>query len=298
MSTKRHAAPTAHADGMRKKQRADGEGRRSDGVDWGEDSDDELALKTADEVDQLGSRLLFEILGTVRRLRAHFQGVCPYFVSKTLLYDAMVHGPEGVPGPASTSSTALTATDVDVGLLELKQKSLLMAIYLPGAGDEALIETIEYRELVQRVLSAQGRSNHRLQEAVRFFHEEIVGMHPGPIFQLPKSSTSTDHLDVLVKHELVLRMPGGKHTSGVDSFAFKVPGSGSIVSSMVAGRTELVSRIKRKRYHEMLTSKIRKEIKLRKTVLPIEWHIADLVGSGLVHVEDTTVGQLLRLIDD
>ena len=103
---------------------------------------------------------------------------------------------------------------------------------------------------------------------------------------------------MLVKHELVLRMPGGKHTSGVDSFAFKVPGSGSIVSSMVAGRIELVSRIKRKRYHEMLTSKIRKEIKLRKTVLPIEWHIADLVGSGLVHVEDTTVGQLLRLIDD
>ena len=46
----------------------------------------------------------------------------------------------------------------------------------------------------------------------------------------------------------------------------------------------------------MLVSKIRKEIKLRKSTLGIEWHIADLVGSGLVHVEETTVGKLLRLV--
>ena len=286
------------ADGMKKKRRAAGKRYDSDGVDWGDDSDDdELALETADEVDKLGSRPLYEILGTVRRLRARFQVRCPYFVSKTLVYDAMVRGLEGMAGPGSTRSGALTATDVDVGLLELKQKSVLMAIYMPSAGDEALVETSEYREMVQRVLLAEGRTNHRLREAARFFHDEIVGKHPGPTFQLPKSSASTDHLDALVKHELLLRMPGGKHASGVDIFAFKVPGSGRVVSSMIAGRNELVSRIKRKRHHEMLASIIGKKVKLQKTVLPIEWHVADLVGSGLVHVVDTTVGPLLRLVD-
>ena len=66
---------------------------------------------------------------------------------------------------------------------------------------------------------------------------------------------------------------------------------------MIARRNELVSRIKRKRHHEMLASIIGKKVKLQKTVLPIEWHVADLVGSGLVHVVDTTVGPLLRLVD-
>jgi len=46
----------------------------------------------------------------------------------------------------------------------------------------------------------------------------------------------------------------------------------------------------------MLVSKIRKEIKLRKSTLGIDWHIADLIGSGLVNVVPTTVGSLLRLI--
>lgn len=301
-NTKRHAAPTGHADGVRRKHQRVG-GESGDGVDWGEDSDDdELALIAADEVkesvDRLGTRLNYDILGTVRRLRSRFQETCPHFVSKTLIYDAMLRRPERPAGPASTRSDAPTATDIDVGLLELKQKSVLMAIYLPGAGDEALVETSEYRELVQRVFPVEGRANHRLQDAARFFHDEIVGKHPGPVFHLPKSGTSTDLLDALVKHELLLRMPGGKHASGVDTYAFKVPGSGRVVSSMVAGRNELVSRIKRKRHHEMLASKVRQEVKLRKTVLPIEWHVADLVGSGLVHVVDTTVGPLLRLLDN
>ncbi len=298
---KRHAAPTGHADGTNKKQRAGEE--RGDGVDWGEDSDDdELALLAADEVketvDRLGGRLNYDILGTIRRLRLRFQATCPHFVSKTLIYDAMLRGPEGAAGPASTRSDTLTATDIDVGLLELKQKSVLMAIYVPLAGDEALVETCEYRELAQRALPTECCVNNRLREAARFFHDEIVGKHPGPTFHLPKRSASTDLLDALVKHELLLRMPGGKHASGVDTFAFKLPGSGRVVSSMIAGRNELVARIKRKRHHEMLTSKVRKEVKLRKTVLPIEWHIADLVGSGLVHVVNTTVGPLLRLIDN
>ena len=277
--------------------------RPNDGVDWGEDSeDDDLALKTAEEVDRVGGRgtLLYEILGCVRRLRARYHKMCPYFVSKTLVYEAMVGGAEKTGDTAEARSNTVTATDVDVSLEELKQMNVLMAIYVPSVGDEALIETTEYREIVQRVLQHAPRDGptDSLRTAGQFFSEKIVGKYHGPTFQLPKKGPSASHLDVLVKHELLLRMPGGMSATGVDVFSFKVPGSGGVLSSMLAGRSELVSRIKRKRHHEMLVSKIRKEVKLRKTVLGIDWHIADLIGSGLVHVIETTVGPILRLIHE
>jgi len=291
-------------------------------VDWGDDNDDDWGEEEVGLLESLGgSGRLYEILTCVRRLRTKFQATCPHFVSRTLVYDALVGGGEadddneddrddekaGGLGETPGDPHALSVTDVDISLEELKRKKVLMALYLPGVGDVALIETDEYREIVRRLKPRTPKrlnAPDSLRLAIEFFQEIIVGTHPGPTFQMPKGggrgggsgSTSTDHLDVLVKHDLLLRMPAGKNAPNVDVFAFKVPGSGQVVKSCVDGRLELVSRIKRKRHQEMLVSKIRKEIKLRKSTLGIDWHIADLKGSGLVRLVPTTVGSLLRLI--
>jgi serine/threonine-protein kinase 19 len=259
-------------------------------VDWGADSDDDESKKNVDlvlaELDQLDNNaLLYSILTCVRQLRAQFRAVCPYFVSKTLVYDALV-GNDG--------NKTHTATEVDTGLEELKQKKVVMALYMPSVGDDAIIETSEYREIARRAL-IEG-SDLRLRRAGQFLRDEIVGKYQGPTFQLPTSRATAEHLDILVKHEMLLRMPGGKLAAAVDSFGFKVPGSGQIVRSIIEGRNELVSKIKRKKHGEMLDSKVRKEIKLKKSSLGIAWHLADLVGSGLVHVVPTTVGPLLRVV--
>lgn len=212
-------------------------------VDWGEeDSEEDLfALQTAVECEALGSGQLVQVLASVRRLRARFRTTCPYFVSKTLVYDELVGGGEGATGASTTSTPhGLSATDVDVGLEQLKQKKVLTALYMPGIGDFAIIETDEYREIVRRV-SQEREGDNGLQRAIRFFQEEIVGEHHGPTFQIPKSSTMTEHMDMLVKHELLIRMPVGKNAPGIDGFAFKVPGSGRGTDSNVCSLSACAS---------------------------------------------------------
>lgn len=107
------------------------------------------------------------------------------------------------------------------------------------------------------------------------------------------------YLNLLLQHELLLRVPrrNGSHGEMQEVFGFKLPGSGQTIRSVVSGRNELLSKIKRKKNGEILMSKT-STIKLTKTVLGLEWHVKDLIGSGLVHVIETTVGPALRVLKE
>jgi hypothetical protein len=263
--------------------------RRVRGADWGDESDEDLD-EVAQELELLkrldNSGRLYAILACMRRVRSTFQAVCPLFVLKTLLYEALVVGIDG--------KKEYSATEVDIGIEKLKENDVVVALYLPSMGDFALLETEEYISVINRVLLKVD--DPKLKKAGRFLLDELIGKQHGPTIQLPKGSNRGEQLDILVKQEFLLRIPTGSNAPAVDVFGLKVPGSGQLVRSAVEGRTELASKIRRKKHGEMLVSKIRKEVKLKKSSLGLEWHIADLVGSGLVHVVPTTVGPLLRLL--
>lgn len=103
-------------------------------------------------------------------------------------------------------------------------------------------------------------------------------------------------IDLLMQQSLLQR--DSSLSSHGQRFVFCLPGSGHVVKSLLAGRRELLSIIKRKnKYGQMLQSKIQ-QIKLKSSHLNIGWHLKDLIGSGVVHVEDTTVGPLIRVVQD
>ena len=104
------------------------------------------------------------------------------------------------------------------------------------------------------------------------------------------------YLQLLVQNDLILRTPHNNGCVG-EVFGFKMPNSGEAVRSIVSGRNELVSKIKRRKNEEILLSKIN-TIKLVRTSLPMEWHVKDIIGSGLVHVVQTTVGPALRVLKE
>ena len=84
---------------------------------------------------------------------------------------------------------------------------------------------------------------------------------------------------------------------GRQQYGYMVPDSGTAIASVQRGRTELLNRIRRRKNGEMLLSKL-KSIKLSKSILGVDWHVKDLVGLGMVHVTQTTVGPLLRAVVD
>lgn len=115
----------------------------------------------------------------------------------------------------------------------------------------------------------------------------------------PQNNRTGTYIHVLLQNDLLLRIPrpGASGHDLPEVFGFKLPDSGEAVCSVVSGRNELLSKIKRKKNGEILVSKIH-TIKLHKTILPIEWHVKDIIGSGLVHVIDTTVGPALRILQE
>jgi hypothetical protein len=81
----------------------------------------------------------------------------------------------------------------------------------------------------------------------------------------------------------------------VESYFFSVPGTGLVVKNIIAGRKELLAVLEKKKYREMLRSKIVAR-RLTKTCFRTDTVLRDLTGSGLVLPVSTTSGALIRLI--
>jgi len=112
-----------------------------------------------------------------------------------------------------------------------------------------------------------------------------------------RNNRSAIYLQLLLQKDLILRIPRNNGGEAQEVFGFKMPNSGEVVRSVVSGRNELISKMKRKKNGEILASKMN-TIALHKTCLTMEWHMKDIVGSGLVHVVQTTVGPALRVLKE
>jgi len=81
----------------------------------------------------------------------------------------------------------------------------------------------------------------------------------------------------------------------VDSFWFCIPHGGSLIKCIVKGRSEILSRLKKLKFREILLADLCKK-KLRYSTLSVDFHIKDLIGLGQVESMPTTSGALIRLI--
>ncbi|KAF9359933.1 hypothetical protein BGX26_010978 [Mortierella sp. AD094] len=78
------------------------------------------------------------------------------------------------------------------------------------------------------------------------------------------------------------------------AYRFSFRQGGLFVTQFLKGRLEILRKIKRQTFGDMLTSAILSK-PLRGSSLPHEFHIHDIVGSGRVQSVATTSGQLLKL---
>ena len=108
------------------------------------------------------------------------------------------------------------------------------------------------------------------------------------------------YIDLLLQNSFILRsgnLSAMNAKQERQQYGYMVPGSGTAIASVQRGRTELLNRIRRRKNGELLLSKL-KSIKLSKSILGVDWHVKDLIGLGMVHVTQTTVGPLLRAVVD
>jgi len=85
-------------------------------------------------------------------------------------------------------------------------------------------------------------------------------------------------------------------TQNADNFMFCVPNAGSFVASLVKGRKEIISILKRQKFKELLLSDLQIR-KLRYSSLSVDFLIRDMIGLSIVESLPTTNGNLIRLID-
>jgi len=81
-----------------------------------------------------------------------------------------------------------------------------------------------------------------------------------------------------------------------DKWSFTLPKAGKYLTQLSKGRTELLTRLKRKPNKELLQTELEKS-KLRSSNLGTAFHIHDLVGRQDVKSIDTTSGKLIRVVN-
>ena len=76
---------------------------------------------------------------------------------------------------------------------------------------------------------------------------------------------------------------------------FSIPICGKFTIQLLEGRKEILKILNRKKFKEILLKNLIK-IGLKKSNLPIQFHIRDLISVKLIKVEQTTSGKLISLL--
>lgn len=94
-------------------------------------------------------------------------------------------------------------------------------------------------------------------------------------------------ISLLVRRSLLLMMDE-------NTYAFTVPGMSVFVAHRESGDKQIIQLLKSSRYNEMPLSDMQLRT-LKKTMFTAQWHVRDVVGSGIARTVSTTIGNLVRL---
>lgn len=193
-------------------------------------------------------------------------------------------------------SASKDRTTIDRELEQLKNKGTVRLFrLLSGKTDYFVVRMSDYLEKVQLL-------KEKYSDKVEVFDSFVNNV-------LPK------HNDVYITKDILLRLLYGTKTpdetaitllvnaelllnrAEIDSYWFRVPFTGNIVTSLVKGRKGIVSMLKRQKFKELLLSDM-KTRKLQYSTLPIDFLVKDMVGLGMLASIDTTAGPLIRLLNE
>ncbi|KAH8553917.1 serine-threonine protein kinase 19-domain-containing protein [Umbelopsis sp. PMI_123] len=79
-----------------------------------------------------------------------------------------------------------------------------------------------------------------------------------------------------------------------DSYLFAIRGAGTFMTPFIKGRVEILRILKRRQTRDILEKQWRTK-KLRNSIFTHEFHLHDLLGSGRVERQKTTMGDLIKL---
>jgi len=198
-------------------------------------------------------------------------------------------------------SSVTNRTDVDRELDTLKREGVIHIFkLLSGNNDYAAISREDYIKNIRKSLH-----NHPVEQTQVFerFIEKVVPnyndiqIHKTKLLELLFEHTIANTTDLqkdsaltaLVNANIVL-------VHEINHFWFCIPNSGSFIASLVKGRKEIVSILKRQKFKELLLTDLQKK-KLRYSSLSIEFLIKDMIGLNIIARVSTTSGYLIQLKD-
>lgn len=82
--------------------------------------------------------------------------------------------------------------------------------------------------------------------------------------------------------------------SDENTYSFAVPGMGAFVKNRTEGEKQIVRLLNTAPYREMLLPNLEMRT-LKRTIFTAQWHVRDVVGSGIANTVSTSIGTLVRL---
>nr|CCA27016.1 conserved hypothetical protein [Albugo laibachii Nc14] len=117
----------------------------------------------------------------------------------------------------------------------------------------------------------------------------------GAFQSISESASSTDSFqnDILWLRRLGFLLP----TTSLhqEAYTLSIPNAGKFVTLMDKSRRQILSTLKRSRYHEILESQLASQLKLRYSHFPLAFHLADMEGARMIRRVKATSGTLVSL---
>jgi len=212
-------------------------------------------------------------------LRQHYQSLpqdIPPLILKTQIY-----------------SHVTSRTEVDRELNDLQQKGKIRMFKIISKTDQY---SVLFMEDYLQVIAKTKAVFEKEKENTAVFDQLVDNVLPN-CKEIIISKQTLNQLVGSSAHKISLLVRSGLIVvRNNSSYWFNVPGTGGLFHACDSARKEIVSRLKRQKFKEVLEQDIMK-MKLRaskKLHLGIMYHIKDLIGSNVLCRKTTTSGTLLH----
>jgi hypothetical protein len=194
-------------------------------------------------------------------------------------------------------------TQVEEELAALRAQHKVRIITLRSAvSDVGVVLTEDYIARLRYERAKPGTTDAQQRALEAFEHwilqDDSVSVTDAKLMQPPASSPLPPLLEEEIKYLVSagFLLPRREiHESGV--YWLTLPEIGRLTTLIVAARKEITSRIKRTQRKEVLERNFTKA-KLKSSPIGWEYHIRDAAGAGMIDRLPSTVGFILRFVDD
>eukprot|EP00814_Leptocylindrus_danicus_P020255 CAMPEP_0116016898 /NCGR_PEP_ID=MMETSP0321-20121206/7740_1 /TAXON_ID=163516 /ORGANISM="Leptocylindrus danicus var. danicus, Strain B650" /LENGTH=318 /DNA_ID=CAMNT_0003487015 /DNA_START=845 /DNA_END=1801 /DNA_ORIENTATION=+ len=248
-------------------------------------------------IDDLPCDTLLAVRSLVQR------GFCITSTFSHVVLRHMIH--EVLDGGRGTASTT-----IEKELEQLRVSNHLRFIqFISHREDVAIVETDEYTKEIRHAIMF----NERLPESHR---EQLVHMFLFMLKNHCRSSIRYEDLLTSIREWKELERDSVACTAkeAIDCFLsigilkerrenriasksywFSIPNIDSLIASLIAGRKEIMTRVQRKMYKEISRGVLERS-NLRSSVLPVPFHVKDLLCKGQLRVKNTPSGEFIQLV--